>query len=143
MAAVAASDLVAVEAGADAGAMTIRDTHASRANHAGRFVGFCSQPESQWCGPALQAITSRRNCECHEDDQLLLNARRNRRANKNSATRPSAGFSAKQDKPEGEVVDEMQELRELAEAQAALFRIGTEDEAEPEHTFIPSPKIGR
>jgi len=49
----------------------------------------------------------------------------------------------KQDKPEGEVVDEMQELRVLAEAQAALFRIGSEDEAEPEHTFIPSPKIGR
>ena len=50
----------------------------------------------------------------------------------------------KETKPdEGVVVDEMQELRELAEAQAALFRIGTEDEAEPEHTFIPSPKIGR
>jgi hypothetical protein len=34
----------------------------------------------------------------------------------------------KQDKPEGVVVDEMQELREHAEAQAALFRVGSEDE---------------
>ena len=35
----------------------------------------------------------------------------------------------KDNKPEdGVVVDEMQELRELAEAQAALFRIGDEDE---------------
>jgi hypothetical protein len=37
----------------------------------------------------------------------------------------------KQDKPEGGVVDEMQELREHAEAQAALFRIGAEDEPGP------------
>jgi hypothetical protein len=37
----------------------------------------------------------------------------------------------KDDKPDdGVVVDEMQELRELAEAQAALFRIG-EDEPGP------------
>ena len=48
----------------------------------------------------------------------------------------------KQDKPEGAVVDEMQELRELAEAQAALFRIGSEDEPGPE-TLLPSGKIGR
>ena len=34
----------------------------------------------------------------------------------------------KQEKPEGGVVDEMSELREHAEAQAALFRIGSEDE---------------
>jgi len=37
----------------------------------------------------------------------------------------------------------MQELRELAEAQAALFRIGTEDESESVDTFNPSNKIGR
>jgi hypothetical protein len=50
----------------------------------------------------------------------------------------------KENKPEdGVVVDEMQELRELAEAQAALFRIGSEDDAGPVETFIPSPKIGR
>jgi hypothetical protein len=43
----------------------------------------------------------------------------------------------KQDKPEdGVVVDEMQELREHAQAQAALFRIGAEDEPGPE-VFIP------
>jgi hypothetical protein len=49
----------------------------------------------------------------------------------------------KENKPEdGVVVDEMQELRELAEAQAALFRIGADDD-EPADTFIPSPKIGR
>ncbi len=33
----------------------------------------------------------------------------------------------KQEKPEGSV-DEMSELREHAEAQAALFRVGSEDE---------------
>ena len=49
----------------------------------------------------------------------------------------------KQDKPEGAVVDEMQELREHAEAQAALFRIGAEDEPEPAEVFIPDSKIGR
>jgi hypothetical protein len=37
----------------------------------------------------------------------------------------------KQDKPEGGVIDEMQELREHAEAQAALFRVGSEDEPGP------------
>jgi hypothetical protein len=42
----------------------------------------------------------------------------------------------KEDKPEGVVVDEMQELRELAEAQAALFRVGSEDEPGVE-VFIP------
>ena len=34
----------------------------------------------------------------------------------------------KQDKPEGGVVDEMSELRAHAEEQAALFRIGAEDD---------------
>jgi len=37
----------------------------------------------------------------------------------------------RQDQPEGglaEQVDEMQEMRALAEAQAALFRIGSDDE---------------
>jgi hypothetical protein len=43
----------------------------------------------------------------------------------------------KQDKPEGVVVDEMQELREHAQAQAALFRMGSEDEAGPVEVFIP------
>ncbi|HEY3973764.1 MAG TPA: hypothetical protein VGM18_12215 [Candidatus Sulfotelmatobacter sp.] len=42
----------------------------------------------------------------------------------------------KENKPEGAVVDEMQELREHAEAQAALFRIGAEDEPGVE-VFIP------
>jgi len=43
----------------------------------------------------------------------------------------------KENKPEdGAVVDEMQELREHAQAQAALFRIGAEDEPGPE-VFIP------
>ena len=44
----------------------------------------------------------------------------------------------KQDKPEGVVVDEMQELREHAEAQAALFRIGSEDEPDPVELFTPT-----
>ena len=43
----------------------------------------------------------------------------------------------KENKPEdGAVVDEMQELREHAQAQAALFRIGSEDEPAAE-VFIP------
>jgi hypothetical protein len=49
----------------------------------------------------------------------------------------------KQDKPEGGVVDEMQELREHAEAQAALFRIGAEDEPGPVVVSIPFDKIDR
>lgn len=43
----------------------------------------------------------------------------------------------KQDKPEGAAVDEMQELREHAEAQAALFRVGVEDEPGGVEVFIP------
>ena len=49
----------------------------------------------------------------------------------------------KQDKPEGVVVDEMQELREHAEAQAALFRVGSEDEAESTEVFTPGGKFER
>ena len=49
----------------------------------------------------------------------------------------------KQDKPEGVVVDEMQELREHAEAQAALFRIGSEDEPGLPEVFIPGGKVDR
>jgi hypothetical protein len=49
----------------------------------------------------------------------------------------------KQDKPEGVVVDEMQELREHAEAQAALFRIGSEDEPDSAEVFSPGGKSGR
>ena len=49
----------------------------------------------------------------------------------------------KQDKPEGVVVDEMQELREHAEAQAALFRVGSEDEPSLSEVFIPGGKAGR
>jgi hypothetical protein len=49
----------------------------------------------------------------------------------------------KQDKPEGAVVDEMQELREHAEAQAALFRIGSEDESDSAEVFSPGGKSGR
>jgi len=43
----------------------------------------------------------------------------------------------KEEKPEGAVVDEMQELREHAAAQAALFRVGSEDEADAVEVFIP------
>jgi len=49
----------------------------------------------------------------------------------------------KENKPEGVVVDEMQELREHAEAQAALFRIGAEDEPGSPEVFLPSGKIGQ
>lgn len=49
----------------------------------------------------------------------------------------------KENKPEGVVVDEMQELREHAEAQAALFRIGAEDEPGLPEVFLPSGKIGQ
>jgi hypothetical protein len=50
----------------------------------------------------------------------------------------------KENKPEeGVVVDEMQELREHAEAQAALFRIGAEDEPGAPEVFLPSGKIGQ
>jgi len=48
----------------------------------------------------------------------------------------------KENKPEGAVVDEMQELREHAEAQAALFRIGSEDEPGSAEVFTPGGKIG-
>jgi len=48
----------------------------------------------------------------------------------------------KQDKPEGVVVDEMQELREHAEAQAALFNVGSEDEPGSSEVFTPGGKIG-
>ncbi len=46
----------------------------------------------------------------------------------------------KEERPEGVVVDEEQELREmreLAEAQAALFRIGAEDEFDANEISIP------
>jgi len=50
----------------------------------------------------------------------------------------------KDDKPEdGVVVDEMQELRELAEAQAAMFRIGTEDDEPGPVVAIPFSKLER
>jgi hypothetical protein len=49
----------------------------------------------------------------------------------------------KQDKPEGVVVDEMQELREHAEAQAALFRVGSEDEPDSAEVFSPGAKSSR
>ncbi len=49
----------------------------------------------------------------------------------------------KQDKPEGAVVDEMQELRALAEAQAALFRIGSEDDSDSAEVFTPGNKLDR
>src|ERR1022692_2722855 len=93
--AVGDSALAAVAAAAaDAGAMTIRATHASRGNRAGSFLVSWKQPDAESCGPAPLAKKLRRNCECHEEDQLLLNARKNRRGNKNSARRPSAGSSA-------------------------------------------------
>jgi hypothetical protein len=37
----------------------------------------------------------------------------------------------------------MQELREHAEAQAALFRIGSEDEPGSAEVFTPDGKLGR
>jgi hypothetical protein len=49
----------------------------------------------------------------------------------------------KQDKPAGVVVDEMQELREHAEAQAALFRIGSDDEPGLPEVFLPGGKFDR
>jgi len=49
----------------------------------------------------------------------------------------------KQDKPEGVVVDEMQELREHAAAQAALFNVGSEDEQSSSEVFIPGGKSDR
>src|SRR6476646_4039645 len=90
--AAAGRDLVV--AVADAAETIIRDTHASRANRAGSFLVFGRQLDAWVCDLATQAIKPRRNCECHEEDRLLLNARRNKRDNKNSATRRSAGSSA-------------------------------------------------
>jgi hypothetical protein len=47
----------------------------------------------------------------------------------------------KENKPEdGVVIDEMQELREHAEAQAALFRVGIEDEPD---AVLPAPFLGK
>ncbi len=43
----------------------------------------------------------------------------------------------KQEKPEGSV-DEMSELREHAEAQAALFRVGSDDETSSDE--LPAPQ---
>lgn len=47
----------------------------------------------------------------------------------------------KQEKPEGGVVDidEMRELREHAEAQAALFRVGLDDEPAPAELSTAQP----
>ncbi|MGA2201645.1 MAG: hypothetical protein ABSG40_06755 [Terriglobales bacterium] len=44
----------------------------------------------------------------------------------------------KQEKPEGGAVDEMREMREHAEAQAALFRIGNNDD-EPTSSELSIP----
>jgi hypothetical protein len=49
----------------------------------------------------------------------------------------------KQDRPEGSVVDEEQELREMREhaaAQAALFGIGSDDEPEADDLLSPHVK---
>jgi hypothetical protein len=49
----------------------------------------------------------------------------------------------KQDRPEGSVVDEEQELREMREhaaAQAALFGIGVDDEADSDDLVMPQDK---
>src|SRR3984957_16082389 len=85
--------VAAAEAVADVGAMTIRGTHATRANRAGSFLVSWKQPDARRCEPAPLAKRLRRNCECHEDDPLLINARKSRRGNKNSARRQSAGCS--------------------------------------------------
>src|ERR1039457_3741025 len=92
--AVGDSALAAVAAAeADAGAITIRSTQPSRVNRAGSFLVSWKQPDAESCGPAPLAKKLRRNCECHEEDQLILNAKKNSRGNKNSARRPSAGYS--------------------------------------------------
>lgn len=50
----------------------------------------------------------------------------------------------KENKPEdGVVVDEMQELREHAEAQAALFRVGMDDDEPGPVVSIPFSKLER
>src|SRR6202045_3320540 len=78
---------------ADVGVMIIRGTHASRVNRAGSFLVSWKQPDAEAGGPAPLAKKLGRNCECHEDDPLLINARKSRRGNKNSARKPSAGYS--------------------------------------------------
>jgi hypothetical protein len=47
-----------------------------------------------------------------------------------------------EEKPEVGGVDEMNELREHAEAQAALFRVGLDDELEDDEVLTPSVHKG-
>jgi len=79
-----------------------------------------------------------------EDDQASPNARKNTRASKNSATRPNAVSSAK-DEPSGTSSDstelDLDELQRHAAEQAALFQMGDDRdissiprEREPEKT---------
>jgi hypothetical protein len=51
--------LVVVEAAEDAVATTIRGTHASRANRAGKFSCFLKQPDVWKCGREPQAIKTK------------------------------------------------------------------------------------
>src|SRR5580692_2295649 len=81
-------------------ATTIRATHASRGNPAGSGAPGIKLPLSELHQnakrqPLLPKLTIG-DWVCQDEvDQALLNARKNTRASKNSATRPSAASSAK------------------------------------------------
>src|ERR1035438_9101611 len=93
-------------------ATTTRATQASRASTAGRtgrgmrlrrLPLVIELPQPQLCTRtkrevrqplSLKFTIGDRECQ-YEVDQVLLNARKNTRASKNSATKPSEGFNAK------------------------------------------------
>jgi hypothetical protein len=93
----------------------------------------CSQPSyinrnlGVFCMPrGRSTFTKRQKEQARQQKQRDKNERKTQR---------------KQDKPEGGVVDEVDELREMrehAEAQAALFRIGDEDD-EPGSSDLSLP----
>src|SRR3984885_3728 len=93
-------------------ATTTRVTHASLASPAGstgrgmrlrRLPLVIELPQPQLCtrtkrevGQPLSLKFTIGDRECQDEvDQVLLNARKNTRASKNSATKPSEGFNAK------------------------------------------------
>ena len=102
----------------DADATITRDMRASRASRAGRFCGkFCRSAFSRESGNLSGGVACRTvsltnilaerflmnideklsrlgDWVCHEADQHLRSARKNKRASRNNGTKPSAGCSA-------------------------------------------------
>jgi hypothetical protein len=118
--------------------MIIAATRANPASRAGNFSGLPENLQTEGCLQAIREEQTLWGIGMPRGRSTFTKRQKEQKRQQKQRDKAERRVQRKQDKPEGSVdnVDEMRELREHAEAQAALFNIGSDEpsSAEPPST---------